>query len=263
MYDKKAVRILFHTYWCSDGWVSDPTVDEDDAAYAISKGVMFPPVKLTHDEVVERARQAADAVKPRQVGAAFLASLSTRDLALRSALGSYAAARHLTAHKARKNPCQVCNELNKREEFDLSVLNFERLKWGGVRHLRPSYAWFDLTEFRKLPPAKPTEKDAQILKHILSIATSQPDTARPGQLEKLLRPIVPGNTWERRIVLDILGIAGVLQPSDHPGFLHAYVDLDRRAEPPEYKNDWNYPFCWWRGSDGVNSEAVKLYFPGV
>lgn len=65
-------------------------------AIAVAAGVMFSePRMLDHDGWVTAARQAGAAVNPVQVGEAFLASLTTRRLDLRSALSSYAIARVL------------------------------------------------------------------------------------------------------------------------------------------------------------------------
>ena len=63
---------------------------------------MFDPVTLDHAGIVKWCRKSVAAVTKEQVAAAFLASLSTRRLDLRSALGSYAAGRHLPDHRFTK-----------------------------------------------------------------------------------------------------------------------------------------------------------------
>jgi hypothetical protein len=86
-------------------------------------------------------------------------------------------------------------------------------------------------------------------------------SARPSDLLKALKPILSGNDQQRRVVLECLSYAGVLQPRDHEGFFESYPV--RREEPPEWKNDWPYPMSWWRGRDGVNPKALKFYFPDI
>src|SRR5436189_202810 len=73
----------------------------------------------------------------------------------RSALGSFAVARHFPDHRhtgGSARYCTVCGSLGDPADNcpeDLSVLNFERFKWGGVRHLHPIYAALDLELFAK------------------------------------------------------------------------------------------------------------------
>jgi hypothetical protein len=70
-----------------------------DLVRAVAAGVMFAePRSLDHDGWVQAARQAAAAVSAREVGEAFLVSLTSRRMDLRSALGSYAVARLLPEH---------------------------------------------------------------------------------------------------------------------------------------------------------------------
>lgn len=44
--DKKALQILFDTYWSSRGWKRDQTTDAADFEYARRAGYMFDPVAL-------------------------------------------------------------------------------------------------------------------------------------------------------------------------------------------------------------------------
>jgi len=48
--DKKAKDILFKTYWSGAGWKDRRHADPDDFAYTKSKGLMFDPITLSHDE---------------------------------------------------------------------------------------------------------------------------------------------------------------------------------------------------------------------
>ena len=267
LYDKKAVKILFATYWSSAGWKKERTISAEDFAYAKAHGVMFDARTIQHDEMYQTARAMAEEVGPDAVSQAFLASLSSRELAFRSALGSFAATRWLPRHSYGEGrfryACRVCGDRLEHERKDLSVLNFERLKWGGVRHLTPYYAWFDMAEFLKLPSAKSAAADRDALKQVLAVAGSQHADARPNVLEKAITGLFPSSKDERRNVLEILGYCGILQPRDHPTFFQSYANMDDRAQPTEHKNDWTFPFLWWRGRDGVNAKAVEFYFPSL
>ncbi len=152
-----ALRPLMQTFWTSKGWRSSVALPAADVpAAAIRSGVMFDqPRQLGHDGWVEAARAAAAAaaVSASEISAAFLVSLTTRRLDLRSALGSFAVARHLVAHRYTPDPsarCAVCG-LGRRSTQDLNILNFERFKWGGVRRDDLTYVAFDLEQFQRAP----------------------------------------------------------------------------------------------------------------
>ena len=62
---------------------------------------------------------------------------ASRRVEIRSALGSFAVLQHFPMHAApgQREACPVCGDYNRpADEEDLNVLNFERFKWGGVRH---------------------------------------------------------------------------------------------------------------------------------
>ena len=73
--------------------------------------------------------------------------------------------------------CQVCQSHGllgqaRYEQADLNVLNFERLKWGGVRHGDLLYTYFDLREFAKEVVDEPTEADLTLFRCILQAILS-------------------------------------------------------------------------------------------
>jgi hypothetical protein len=92
MVDKKARKILMKAYWSSAGWKMPRVVDREDLNYAIEAGVMFRPPILGHEDVVDLIRQHISDIKLIDVSNVFLASLSSRRLELRSALGSHSPA---------------------------------------------------------------------------------------------------------------------------------------------------------------------------
>jgi hypothetical protein len=150
--DARALRILFDTHWSSQGWKAERSTSPEDLAYAVHAGVMFPePLRTSHDDLGARTRRLASTVDGKCVAQAFLSSLSTRRLDLRSALGSYAVARLLPDHTfTRKGHlCAVCGYPDGVSDVDLNVLSFERHKWGGVRRDDLSYIQFDLDAFSR------------------------------------------------------------------------------------------------------------------
>jgi hypothetical protein len=262
--DRKAVRILTETYWSSAGWKRNPETPAEDFAYAKRHGVMFDPIVLLHDQAIKAAIDAVSAVSKDTVVAAFLASLSSRRLGLRSALGTYAVGRHMEQHNFKNNgsmqACAYCGDYDSSRSVDLNVLNFERMKWGGTRHDHPSYIAFDLQTFENLPNAIPTDEDVDILRLILDIAGSMPAKARPNHLDKALAKVLPSNSSERRTLIAILGFAGVLVDPSRPNFRTQFVPIEQRERTPWHTDDWPYPAMWWTGSHGVNQSAVNEWF---
>jgi hypothetical protein len=261
--DPQALKILFDTYWSSKGWKEKPTTARDDLAYATAAGVMFPPQDFTHDGVVREILRLRKEIKPGDVANAFLASLTAERLDLRSALASYAIVRHMPEHRfipsehAHQRDCALCGEPSKQLKEDVNVLNFERFKWGGVRHLNMYYVAFDLARFAETEPLPPTKEDRAMLKEILNVARKADPKLTSSKLQKEIAPIMGGNKDVRGKLLEILGLAGVLQPKDYPGFFDAFVPYE---EIDESYGDEEYPVCWWRGRDGVNEAALKFWF---
>lgn len=276
IFDERARKILLNTRWGS-GWPGEQPqgATAEDIAYAKSKGYCFDEVRYRHDEFVRKLIEVRKEITAKDVGNAFLASLSPRRLELRSALASFAFASHFPDHQIEHSErfrvpsgatlCSVCGffEFEKPQAKNLNVLNFERHKWGGVRHDDLIYAWFDLSQFRLETQIEPTKDDVEILRNILRIAASLPDEARPGVLAKELGGALKSNLNERRMLIEILSKAGILKPRGRPSYDNEFVYLSQREVTFEHKNDWRYPAIWWRGSDGVNTSALAKFFPDI
>lgn len=261
--DKKARKILLDTYWGSGGWRKGD-ISEEDHEYAIAHGVMFKPIFMSHSETLKSIKELNERIKLTQVAAAFLYSLSTRRLEYRSALGSYIYANSIPEHQSTdKTYCNICGysevEYNEfRRTWD--VYNFERVKWGGVRHDHSSYAIFDLIEFEKLPAVEPAEEDIRIFKRIVQVIRSL-ENGGPRDIEKAISKEIPSNKAEREILLGILGICGIMEAPNHQGYLNDFTPLYHRDAPPIGRaNDWHYPISWWKAKNGINEEALYKTF---
>jgi hypothetical protein len=274
-YDRKALQILFDAYWSPRGWKQNETVDRADFEYARQAGYMFDPITVTHDDIVARLMSVRTRVNLGRVADAFLASLSTRRLDLRSALGSFAGAAQFPLHglleqTARRVPsgrlhCRICGRYGHGgpEQEDLNMLSFERWKWGGIRHADPLYCWFDLAQFEKADPVEPAEEDCSILAEIVGIVSGLAPDARPNELEKRIGKVIKSNRAERCVLIQILGYCGVLKPAGRSGFLQAFTPYEFRDRPADHNNDWTYPAIWWRGTDGVDTDVLSQLFPKV
>jgi hypothetical protein len=261
-----ALRPLLETFWSSQGWREPPAWPPGDViARAVEAGVMFPKPRVAdHDGWVQAAREAAAGVTAADVAAAFVASLTSRRLDLRSALGSFAVARVLPDHSFAPRTgwpgCGVCGQPVHRREEDLNVLNFERFKWGGVRRDDIRYVAFDLEQFARAPREAPGDEALAVGWRLVTALRNAAPEATASRLATQLR-MVRGNTDERAALLDILGVCGVLRTREHPGYATGFVAAADRELPPRRYVDRSYPVCWWKGRDGVDEDALRLFLP--
>ncbi len=267
MIDKKALQILFNAHWGKKGWLrrQDVSIDPADFEYAKQKGLMFDPLAGQHDDFIRRALDVRKITQQEAVVAAFLSSLSTRRLDLRSALGSFVCLTNLPDHQfAVENKfCPVCYAFESpNNEVDLNVLSFERFKFGGVRHNQIEYASFDLEQFANTPPVVPSNDDVAIFREILRIAKSAPHDCKAHWLAAALKDVFKSNLSEREGLLATLGYCGVLEAPDHQGYLTRFVSRSSANVPDREPSTLNttYPIAWWQGSFGVNDEVVQLLF---
>lgn len=265
--DKRALKILLDTFWSPSGWKSGtrgkPSVE--DFEYAKSKGLMFDPVPIGHPEALDWLSNSIKKLNRRQVADAFLASLSTRRLDWRSALGSYAVFQHFPPHDpdGYNSRCEVCGQYLNSADQDFNVLNFERFKWGGVRHDQVVYAAMDLGLFLKESAPTPIANDIQIFHNILTAIRKAPPNVTSGALHSMFASTLKSNKAERDVCVGILGFCGILATPAHPGFSERFVPFSERELPSRRFVDMAYPACWWQGGFGINESQLEAYFGHV
>lgn len=263
------------TYWGSAGWKQPPEMPiGEDLDLAIRSRYMFETVVLDHDELVRRTVDVAARTSLRDASDAFIASLSTRWLFLRPFLPSLVIARALPPHifeptvvtggpprRTGIGPCAVCNTWSKPQvTIDCNVLNFERHKWGGVRHLDLAFIWFCLDRLLDEGGQIPKDEDHELLGSIFASLRSAPSSASLTQSERLIR-LPKSNKQERFALLETLSVIGVLEDPAHPGFLRGFPKTLDRQLPHRRNVERGYPGEWWRGAHGVNGSAVADLFP--
>lgn len=262
--DKRAKTILQKAFWSSNGWKATfGPFSGEDFDYAKSKGQMFDPITITHDQIVDKLKVLHSGIITKEkVVNAFLHSLSTRKVHLRSALSSWALTSELPAHtyaqppadQPRYSSCASCDagRLMSNPDYinvDLNVLNFERVKWGGVRLNHLLYCWLDLELFSREEELEVAPQDLKIMDDMLDAVKlcGSKDGAR--KLEKLWKDILPSNKYERDAVMEIWGYAGLLVPQEEP----------RPGRGGD--NDFN-SVANWRGEDGYSEERLQFLFKG-
>lgn len=261
--DKKAKKILVDTYWSAQGWKSLPLSFTGEAfEYAKSKGTMFDPLTITHDQMIQDIYRWHQEITKEQVVKSFLHSLSTRDLHWRSVLSSWALTANLPLHTyeerravhANTSSCGDCNFnrlMSDRDyvDVDLNVLNFERIKWGGIRLNHLLYCWLDLKIYSEQDHSSitVTSEDIEILQSMLQAIQECAAYEGARKLEKRWKDRFAGNKNERDVILEIWGYAGLLVPLDTPRKLRGG------------SGDFN-AVAIWQGDDRYSQSALDFYF---
>lgn len=260
-----ALKPLMKMFWGTQGWRNQPAwPDAATFQRSVDAGLMFTErVVIDHDECVKAAKEAVAEVTLAQVSEAFVASLTSERLDLRSALGSYAVARYLPEHPftAQRDlqTCAVCAQLDRSHE-DLNRLNFERFKWGGLQRDNIFFVAFDLEQFLRAPVERPTGKSIEVGRRMIQALRNAPANATAGQVAAGLKA-VKGSTPEREALLDILGVCGILRTAEHSGYATGFVPAAARKLPRGGYAPRAYPVCWWQGSDRVDDEALQMFLP--
>jgi len=242
----------------------------DLLAQAVAAGVMFTePRTLDHDAWIHAAQQAVAAVTAREVGQAFLASLTSRRMDLRSALASYALTQHLPDHTYTERPsgvtCAVCGILRNRDGTvdpeDLNLFSQIRFGGGGLPG-NIQYAAFDLEQFAQAPRLVPTSDDLSLGQQIIDYLRQLPPKTTAAQAARSLT-IVLGTRDQRGTLMESLGICGILHSPGHPGYADAFI--------PDWKadTDWpsqrfpfgGYPTWWWKAEGGISDTALRQFLP--
>lgn len=241
--DKKAKDILFKTYWSSSaGWVATPNTDQESFAYAKEKGLMFAPITITKPELLTKLKEVTSSISLKKVTDAFLCSLTNKRLDWRSGFASY-----INAHRLLRHHNDISDfYFGHGTDQDLNVLNFERIKWSGVRHSNGLYNWLDLSLLTKEIIPNPTQQDIELFKSILDVIDKSEVNEPPSKLRERLKEVFNVSKNERHILLEILGCTSILRPASYD-----------RKEPG--KHDWTF-VVHWRGQDSYDKQRVKNYF---
>jgi hypothetical protein len=269
MTDARAIKLLNKACWSAQGWKDELDLLPDELEYLESSGYARPQRQLTHDECVTWAIESLGRVSRERVCDAFVASLTSRRLEYRSALGSYAYLHLMPAHafvgaaRYRNHHCATCGLDPKitLSQRDFIALSFERHKWGGVRHDDLSFMAFDLEMFARLPPVSPAKEDWQALRSILDSA-ADPETGRSvTTLRRAIKKCIKSNDAEADTLCHILSYAGILATDKHRGFDEQFTPFAERADLRP-GGDQRYPLNCWFGP-GYRADAVRFWFPQI
>ncbi|MDR6465306.1 hypothetical protein [Chryseobacterium sediminis] len=274
--DKKAIKILLNTIKTSQNesvrdWFYWETymqyISEDDFEYAKRQLVMYDQEEISHDEICRRIKSAVAGIEKQQVVDAFLYSLSTRQLEYRSFLSSYCIAQSLAEHSFTASPkpneeiCAVCglHTFEFEDPIEFNTINYFKYK-DGCCFDNLIQVLFDVEQFTKLPEVKPNENDYKILNGLKEIIEKSEPNDRISQLKKKISKTVKSNDEERLVLLEILGVIGILHDDTHFGYADQYVTYPEREHRPIRNDDVAYPARWWQGKFGIDDEKWTYWF---
>jgi len=222
----------------------------------------------SHEEFMHDVQNSIGKTSQKQMVAAFVGSLSTRNMLARCAFSSYVLIRHMPDHTFdatevfEMQTCEICGEYAQSKSAPPSA---ERINTNpGCMSMELRYAPVVLQAYLDQPLIEPTGEDAEILKRVLGALREIPaDCTRLTDLRKAIQKLFKANDRQRTVFLETLGFCGILCPSDKTHFTYEYVnkDIDDSSQPSQFnKRDWAYPVRWWEGSDGVNEAMVEYWF---
>lgn len=221
----------------------------------------------THDELSQQAARSFGETDLEAVTAAFVASLSRRNLPARSAFGSYIVLQHFVHHdfvESQFFASGKCAYCGLPKQFGQSEMNERVTRYPfQVQHTDIQYAAHDLATFNKRIVDIPTDDDIGLLHEVFNIIYSLPATAQLTELNKSLQSIIKSNKQERMILLETFGYAGILCPESQQNYSNDFVTYDfaNRSQPQHsYKREWAYPVRFWTGADGINEDMITYYF---
>lgn len=236
----------------------------------------LPNLTLDHDDLIVSLVKARNQIDREKVVAAFVSSLRTKRLDLRSPLGSYAFHLNHPRHKLDGfNPdvgqnylqCKRCPYFSNqgRRDCDINFTYNGKLRSTSTvsqNFASPEYALADMTLFADAAVPPPNDDDWDVIRQLLKRVRALPSTARLGDLQKALMGLFKSDKYARQQVLEILGFCGVLQPKSRPLVTDRFFYRDKdQFHPHFHTRDWAYPVSWWTGADGVNDDAVAFWFP--
>jgi hypothetical protein len=221
----------------------------------------------SHDVIVSHAVEIAKRTDRKAVIRAFVGSLTTKNLPARSAFGSLMVLQKFKAHKfqpSRKfdgDNCGYCG-LGKQTDYDETTERVEAYPFQ-VQHTDIQYAAFDLESFPDRTTDEPKPQDIDCLRKLFDAIRALPAGAQLTELNQCLTKVIKSNKYERMILLETLGYAGILCPRKKDHYSSRFVTFDEANsdQPKEYyKQEWEYPVRFWTGKDGVNETAVQSIF---
>ncbi len=248
-------------------WLDLRGVTSDEQfAYLKEQGLAFDPVTMEHDEAVQRCIAYAKQCRKSHVTDLFLSSFSGGRLDYRSGLAPFAMMQSMPHHDFTQSSaprfCAVCSGYDICREVNATDLNVDRHTFGSIGLQKtPFVIQFYLAQHLQLARQAPAAEDFRIFNAILDTLRSLEAEVKPRDVHRFLRKIdgFKATVHQCRVLLEALGIAGILETEKHKGYLTHYTNPGL-APSKSHKSDWAYPVDFWTGADDLNQKALAFWF---
>jgi hypothetical protein len=221
---------------------------------------------ISHNDLYQWLSEILDKIDQEELINAFLYSLGSNDLTYRPYLACFAFASSIPKHEIDMEiypsgniACKYCGHCETYPE-DNEQIEGELIKWGGVRVDQVYGAAYYLNKFLSLEKVTPVKKDFDIFNNIIDTILLADPEAKPRDLEKIFSKIFKSNKGQREMLIDQMGIIGILETDKYKGFHTKYTPPLSRRSPPVSKIDWMFPVCWWRGKNKINFDTYNHFF---
>ena len=212
-----------------------------------------------HDDLNRDVRDAAARLDASALARAFVAALPARRFEAWSALASFALARTLPEHAFVAAPaghaCRVCGAVERLDAFETGHFAAAR-STGIVRTDSLRYTRYDLERFAGDVYGSPNDDDRAFFDLAIARIANVPLETKTFAAEKALGALIPSRI-ERKLLLGVLGVCGVLDSPERPGFWPGFVPFEARVRLDAAP--YTYPVTWWRRSYGVKRAALDAF----
>lgn len=231
------------------------SVSAEELAYARKMDVVVEDQPITHDQAIDILEHVFEAVSLEDAAQAFLYSLSSRDVDYRYFLASFVYARSWFSFDRGRT-----QEIP--EKLTGAFFNWVKHRGGGIWGTIGKPIFY-LEQFASMERRVASNTDVEILQSILQLADSMEYEASGTALATAIRTakLLPCNQAEAVGIVETLGICGILDAPEHPGFLHSFTPPLER-DTGDLRQSLSYPLNWWHGADGVNWENAAGVFGG-
>lgn len=225
---------------------------------------------LRHDDVIARLHAVRDRLAASDIAAAFIAGVGGSAPRGLQPLISYAFARTVPAHAATGSKHEHCETCSIRKEADIDrTEELLRCHLGFLWNELPTDWVLDLEELAQIGPPKPTDRDRENFRALLSAIADASADCTPGELEKELarRKVLPHSRdkYQRYGILEALAEVGVLPNAFVAPRWDAFTPNEQlfaasRKVRGSSRSDIVLPFGGWRGSLGVDWRRAEELF---
>ncbi len=244
-----------------------PSLMAEDHEYAQSLGLEFQRSdRLPHDEAVDWLHDEIAKADADSIFRAFVVGLNPKQALWRAPMRAYAAYAHLPKHgydpdtSYHERICKECG-LTKFAEWKpvgLALMMTDgSLGYSAAETIPLAESALSLNWFRTASPPAPSPADLALLESVLdALDQADPETTANG-LDAVLKPMLKGDKYSRRAIIETLGLMGVLTNPRQAPDIDQWTPWEKRDFGKHKNQEIIPPACTWRRSEGVNTDRLR------